>query len=1533
MVPCPILQVQINQIDHYFSPPGHLDNSDLPSVPVIRIYGSSSTGKKCCVHVHQVYPYFFVEYIGKLRLRSVNRYITKLTHSLNHAIALSLKKDITFKPQFVRAICLVKGVHFYGFHSSYSPFLKVYIVNPAFFNRAVTIMRSGTVMGLHFRVFESHLNFTLQFMSDFGLYGCGWLDLSDVFQRGADCEDESAPEVEGSNSPSVFQTSPHFCQTRMPLEVDVAAFHILNRLRLTARNLHHKLDIPAPLLPPEPLVLSVRELWEDERNRRRARGLDPSPDMPVDPSESSRTPRGEWVAEARWWEGVRQRIENETGPIEALEPQNDWEKWVMTTFESVQALWEEPWRTWKPTTSVDYPEVDAESAVDEEEHQDYDIDVDTSLFSDDHLSQLVEREAEWERSLDHDVPPEEYSEDADVDPLQEDQQSPQTDNGHVAESQSPISPLEDVFSSNVPTTPSDGLPLFSSPPDLDLVADFEDPTTPTRSGKSGEMQLMDSPLDSPVDSPREEISPLVLPRKLPPTNDAGTSCDDPDTSPPHKKRRTAYSNNPSAQSAHAVSHRAMGMITQQHKTINLNRYAYAPTPPSISQLLETVVPSKQYRPAFYSNDSDAPGRPREYGGKLHHPKGNEESLKNLDDWEEYDACLSPPKDAFDEYSVPYSSGWEYIGSPPSVKQVKKYLASEEGRAPLKKPRLEPRSQIEGPTQANIYGLETTPGVTAAATSREKQRMTVFVLEVFACSAQAPSPEFDEIVAAFYSFEGVDSDSCCSGMIIVDAPKPSFRNSKIDIVSTELDLLNQVVDMVVDLDPDIVVGWEIQAASWGYLNGRGHHYGLDVADLVSRAPSKRTGGNDQWGLRHTSTFKVAGRHVLNLWRIMRVEQTLNIYTFENVVFHVLKRRIPLYSPATLTEWYRDSIPAHTATVLRYFSSRTSMALELLEETDVIAKTAEFARVFGVDFFSVISRGSQFKVESFMFRIAKPESLVLLSPSRQDVGRQNAAEAMPLIMEPDSGFYTSPVVVLDFQSLYPSLMIAYNYCYSTFLGRVNDFQGHQKFGVTELDLRPGLVKTLYDHINVTPTGMMFVKPEVRKGLLGRMLVELLETRVMVKQAMKGAKDDKALSKILNARQLSLKYIANVTYGYTSATFSGRMPAVEIADSIVQSGRETLEKAIRTIDSTKKWGARVVYGDTDSVFVHMEGKTKDQAFRIGHEIANFITASNPAPVKLKFEKVYLPCVLLAKKRYVGFKYENPDDLEPVFDAKGIETVRRDGCGAQRKMTETSLKILFRTQDLSEIKEYCYRSWQKLAENKAPIQDFIFAKEVKLGTYSDKGPPPPGAVVAARQAILENIEPQYSERVPYVICRGAPKSRLVDRGKDPLEVLRSRHLQLDAEYYISRVLVPPLDRILSLAGADVRRWYLDMPKGKSLDVEVVSPSKLQKQLDDNFNIDGHFLNPSCLVCGGSSREDICDECYLDQPSAMSTMLSKIQMGERRLLDIHRTCATCTQTPLAEPVKCESLDCSWLYARTKTERKLDFLVTLRSLLSSSISE
>ncbi len=148
-------------------------------------------------------------------------------------------------------------------------------------------------------------------------------------------------------------------------------------------------------------------------------------------------------------------------------------------------------------------------------------------------------------------------------------------------------------------------------------------------------------------------------------------------------------------------------------------------------------------------------------------------------------------------------------------------------------------------------------------------------------------------------------------------------------------------------------------------------------------------------------------------------------------------------------------------------------------------------------------------------------IMLTSSQ--VGLQNAPFATPLIAEPESKYYSHPIVVLDFQSLYPSVMIAYNICYSTCLGRVEKFKGTDKFGFTELKVADGLLELLNDYLTVTPNGMVYVKPAVRKSLLAKMLGEILDTRVMVKHAMKGGRGDKALLQLLNARQLGLKLMA--------------------------------------------------------------------------------------------------------------------------------------------------------------------------------------------------------------------------------------------------------------------------------------------------------------------------------------------------------------------------------------------------------------------------
>lgn len=142
----------------------------------------------------------------------------------------------------------------------------------------------------------------------------------------------------------------------------------------------------------------------------------------------------------------------------------------------------------------------------------------------------------------------------------------------------------------------------------------------------------------------------------------------------------------------------------------------------------------------------------------------------------------------------------------------------------------------------------------------------------------------------------------------------------------------------------------------------------------------------------------------------------------------------------------------------------------------------------------------------------------------------------------------------QSLYPSLVIGYNLCYSTMLGRLKDGLHSElelSLGVTNFSPSAEGFVCSRDGIIIAPNGTLFTPKSYRTGVLPIILDEILSTRIMVKQAMKDAKRSgkERLEKVLNARQLALKMIANVTYGYTAAGFSGRMPCAQLADAIVQ------------------------------------------------------------------------------------------------------------------------------------------------------------------------------------------------------------------------------------------------------------------------------------------------------------------------------------------------------------------------------------------------
>ncbi|KAH7566098.1 hypothetical protein JRO89_XS08G0085600 [Xanthoceras sorbifolium] len=181
----------------------------------------------------------------------------------------------------------------------------------------------------------------------------------------------------------------------------------------------------------------------------------------------------------------------------------------------------------------------------------------------------------------------------------------------------------------------------------------------------------------------------------------------------------------------------------------------------------------------------------------------------------------------------------------------------------------------------------------------------------------------------------------------------------------------------------------------------------------------------------------------------------------------------------------------------------------------------------------------------------------------------------VLEARAGFYEKPIATLDFASLYPSIMMAYNLCYSTLVTSED---------ARKLNLPP-------ECVNKTPSGEIFVKSSLQKGILPEILEELLTARRRAKADLKEAKDplEKA---VLDGRQLALK---------------ASMPLVFMifCRQMIEHTKKLVEDKF-TILGGCEHNAEVIYGDTDSVMVQFGVPSIGEAMKLGREAAEYISGT---------------------------------------------------------------------------------------------------------------------------------------------------------------------------------------------------------------------------------------------------------------------------------------------------------------------------------------
>lgn len=227
---------------------------------------------------------------------------------------------------------------------------------------------------------------------------------------------------------------------------------------------------------------------------------------------------------------------------------------------------------------------------------------------------------------------------------------------------------------------------------------------------------------------------------------------------------------------------------------------------------------------------------------------------------------------------------------------------------------------------------------------------------------------------------------------------------------------------------------------------------------------------------------------------------------------------------------------------------------------------------------------------------------------------------------SGFYRM-LVVLDFASLYPSIVKAKNMCYSTLVQETDMERYGQLEGYEYYDAETDWGKSKFQ--------------QTLKGLLPIMIDSLLERRTAAKRMMKQAQAEgnTALANIYNARQLALKISCNSIYGFTGAQ-QGTYYCPQIASAVTTHGRFLIESTKQIIETDfTQLGAEVIYGDTDSVMVNFT-KLPDtdegflQTFAAGEAISKLISSRFGQCIKLEMEKGFRPAIMLAKKRCAGLR-----------------------------------------------------------------------------------------------------------------------------------------------------------------------------------------------------------------------------------------------------------------------------------------------------------
>jgi DNA polymerase I/DNA polymerase-2 len=589
--------------------------------------------------------------------------------------------------------------------------------------------------------------------------------------------------------------------------------------------------------------------------------------------------------------------------------------------------------------------------------------------------------------------------------------------------------------------------------------------------------------------------------------------------------------------------------------------------------------------------------------------------------------------------------------------------------------------------------------------------------------------------------------------VITSQKANFPNW-VEIVKNEKELLEETIKIFQNETPDIIVTYYGDSFDFQVLSQRCEDNKIKL--IISR-DKKET----KFAKRgRVSAARIGGILHLDLFRfiqnILSPNLQTEVLTLDSVSAEILgDKKIEITYQELLESWRKGENLEKLAQYCLKDSELTFRLAEIL-----LPQIFEISKTVGQILFDVSRMTYGQLVEWYLSRKAGEKGEIIPNqPKFEEIlKRKRKTFVGGFVKEPLPGIHEK-IAILDFRSLYPSLIVSFNISPETLNCNCCKDNGYI---VPELDY----------HIC-----------KKKEGFVPSVLKEIIEKRVKIKKQLKNLDKNSLEFRILNNRQYALKIIANATYGYFG--FAGsKWYCKECAESCAAFGRHWIKKAIK---EAGKEGFTVIYADTDSLFLKKEKEDIKEATK---KFLEKINQSFPGILELDLQGFYKRGIFIPRGTYGTAKkrYALVDEKGELL-IRGLETVRRDWCNLAKEVQRKVLEFVLKENDVEKAKDFVKKIVKNLREKKVSLKDLIIYEELTkpIDQYKLISP----HVMAAKKLKEKGIEVGEGQVIMFVIQEGEGS---VSEKAEPIEFAKLE--KIDSAYYILRQVIPAAMRILQILG-----------------------------------------------------------------------------------------------------------------------------------------